>query len=82
MISVANQGAVQAVISGIYAASAGVSGKLAFDSESVGIVGKFCRCVVDTATLTAEKYLLLPLPDLDICSSYSVRALFLNQHLK
>ena len=55
MISLTNQGAIEATTSGIFASKTKVLWKLAFGSESVDIVERFYHRIINTAPFAAEK---------------------------
>ena len=74
MIPAVDPGAVVAIVSGIFAASAGVTGKLAFEAETVE---KLCRRAVDSATFLVEENLQFPVPGFEACSSYQVSSVCL-----
>ena len=68
------RGFLEAVVSGVFAASAGVSGKLALDLESREVVVGLCRSFSESALFAVESQIgVFPVSDLDVCGSAEVR---------
>ena len=75
MVPAVNPGAVEAIVSGVFAASAGVAGKLAFEPETAE---RLCRKVVDSVALLIEENLQIPVSGFDAFSSYQVSSSLLS----
>jgi hypothetical protein len=68
------KGPLEALVSGVFAASAGVTGKLALDLESRDIVVGLCRPLSDSALLAIEsQFGIFPALHFDVCGSAEVR---------
>ena len=70
MLSSIKRGPLEALLSGVFAASAGVTGKLALDLESRNIVVGLCHQVSESLEQNLD---LIPISHFEICESNEVR---------
>ena len=73
MLSSIKRGPLEALLSGVFAASAGVTGKLALDVESVEIVVGLCHQISESLEHSLN---LIPISHLEICESNEVINIF------
>ena len=71
------KGPFEALCSGVFAASAGVCGKLSLDTESRSIVVDACHRFVDAAVSALEESVqIFAFVDFDVCQSNEVRKFY------